>query len=187
MTRKIPKNKMYRALYKSGLANDIQIREINRKLGHDRQAAQKFQKLWRQEQGHRFIGSIVGFALWLKRHWPEIKIALGIVALFLDEEKDAKDQKVVEDKVYTAPPAPKKVDTFPKTSVTPAGRSWAEEQNDKAWDQVKDLASKPLAITDDESQDTAEVVKSEGLTDEDRQVLDELLAEANKKVEDDQE
>ena len=107
---KVPKQKLYHAIYNAGLADQSQLKVINRKLGNDQKSQQRFLVLWRQKLGHRFIGSLNSFAGWVKMHWPEIKVALGIVALFLDEEPEA--EKVVEEKPkvddYVAPPKPKR-------------------------------------------------------------------------------
>lgn len=111
---KVPKQRLYRAIYKSGLANQEQLKVINRKLGNDNKAQQRFLEVWRVNLGHRFIGSLNSFARWVVDHWDEIKIALGIVALFLDEEPE---NKKVEKKIgvpdYVAPPKPKKSDDVP--------------------------------------------------------------------------
>lgn len=103
----IPKRRMYRALNKAGLANPKQLEIINRKLGNDPRAQREFQKLWREKQGHRFSNTLIAFAGWLVRHWAEIKIALGIVMLFLDEEPEAKPE-VKKEEELVLPPKPKR-------------------------------------------------------------------------------
>lgn len=116
----LPKKRLYRAIYKAGLADKKQLDVINRKLGNDRKAQQRFEELWRVRMGHRFIGSLNAFASWVKLYWPEIKIALGIVLMFLDEEpeevaKEAKEKD--ETPKYVAPPKPKRTKEVKKDEV----------------------------------------------------------------------
>ena len=138
-----PKIRIYRALHKSGMANEAQIKVINDKLGNDREAQANFLKLWRQNMGHRFIGSLNSLGRWLKLHWPEIKIALGIVALFLDEEPKKIEEKPKKKRVRKPRKKSDPANAFGNMGIS-------AEQAHKNLSAINDGLHQPEAIKDNE-------------------------------------
>lgn len=113
----LPKRKLLRAIHKAGLATPAQITKIDRKISQDRPRQQAFLALWRLRSGSRFSGGLSSFMGWVRLHWDEIKIALGIVALFLDDESEevVEPQEVKKPKTKPKPKTKTKVEAKVET------------------------------------------------------------------------
>ena len=145
----LPKHRLLRAINKAGLATPQQIAAIDRKITHDRIAQRDFKILWRLRSGSRFSGGMAAFVGWVIKHWPEIKIALGIVALFLDEEPEAKPEGKPKAKPKAkAKPKPKKVDNPWTSFVDPAPEGTVRVDDEEV--KVLELPTIPEAIKEEE-------------------------------------
>ena len=83
----LPKQRIYRAMVRSGVIHENQIPHVNRKLNYDRDTQKQFLHLWRSKKGRLYPG-MRGLIKWMKLHQEAILQILGLIILLADEEPE---------------------------------------------------------------------------------------------------
>ena len=139
----LPKQRIYRALVKSGTCKPEHLKEIDRKLNYDREVQQEFLRFYRKRKGRLFTG-LRSLVNWVIMHREEIMTILGIAVMFLDEEPDhaEKPSMTTETPSVVKPVVlPPKVDAPEEdsepTPPAPIFDGWGDEDEDEE-DDYKD-------------------------------------------------
>lgn len=132
----LPKQRIYRALVKSGTYTPEQLKEVDRKLNYDKEVQKNFLRFWRKRKGRLFTG-LRSLVNWIIMHREEIMTILGIAVMFLDEEPDHKEKPAMSTETPSAvkpvvtPPRPSHDKDEEPEAPKPIFEGWADEDEDE--------------------------------------------------------
>ena len=129
--KRLPRQKLTRGLFKSGIIKDPKGIELINKRLKDPRIDRKMNAFYSVNRGNRWIGRLRVWGQWLFRHRDEIFQILGIVVMFMDDGrevvmdadearklKEERDEKKVE--VKTETPDGEKVEDFTEENAEKA-------------------------------------------------------------------
>ncbi len=99
MARRVPRQKMYRAMLRGGLITQKDVPLLDRRMT-DVARAKNLQNLFARNRGARFVDRLAALISWVMKHKSEIFRILGLVVLFAEDgtpylvDEDSDEAKV---------------------------------------------------------------------------------------------